>query len=209
MQQEIRERIKEADAVLIGIGENFRSQGQEERVKKAYDKLYKLLEGKSYFIVTMNTDEWIMESSFEKENIVAPCGSVRRLQCENACTTGMFYLEKGEKLEEKEFPVCPKCGGKMIFNTIEAEKYVEDGYLLQWEKYQAWLQKTLNRKLCILELGVEFSYPSVIRFPFEKIAYLNQKAYFVRVNAKYPQLFEGIGQRGMSIKEDSLDFLLD
>lgn len=209
MKQIMLEKIKEADALLIGIGEEFCSRGQENRVKKAYDRLYALTEGKPYFVVTMNTDEWIEKSLLGQKNTVAPCGSIRRLQCASACTDGMYFLEEGDELEESEFPVCPECKGRMVRNTIEAEKYVEAGYLPQWENYQTWLQKTLNRKLCILELGVGFSYPSVIRFPFEKIAYINQKSYFVRVNAKYPQLFEGIGQRGLSVKEDSLDFLLD
>ena len=47
-----------------------------------------------------------------------------------------------------------------------------------FERYLHWLGFTLNQKLCILELGVGFVQPQVIRFPFEKTCYFNQKSVF-------------------------------
>ena len=35
-----------------------------------------------------------------------------------------------------------------------------------WEKYLHWLSYTLNQKLCVLELGVGFAHPQLVRFPF-------------------------------------------
>ena len=43
-----------------------------------------------------------------------------------------------------------------------------------WEKYLHWLSFTLNQKLCVLELGVGFAHPQLVRFPFEKTAYFNK-----------------------------------
>ena len=84
----------------------------------------------------------------------------------------------------KERIVAP-CGSDAAGNVVTDEEYDESMYLPQWEVYTKWLQNTLNHKLCILELGVGFAYPSVIRFPFEKIAYFNQKARLVRVHSEF------------------------
>lgn len=75
-----------------------------------------------------------------------------------------------------------------------------------WEKYLHWLSFTLNQKLCILELGVGFKNPDVIRFPFEKTCYFNQKSRYIRINETFPQLSAEIADRGVSIKRNPADF---
>ena len=103
--------------------------------------------------------------------------------------------------------VCPICDDNLILNNIYTEKYDERGYLDQWQKYTKWLQGTLNKKLCILELGVGMQCPSVIRFPFEKIGYFNQKADFIRINKNLYQLTEELKEKGISISENAVDWL--
>lgn len=78
-----------------------------------------------------------------------------------------------------------------------------------WEKYLRWLGFTLNQKLCVLELGVGFRYPDVIRFPFEKTSYFNQKSKYIRVNERFWQLSEEIADRGMSVKADAVKLLME
>lgn len=75
-----------------------------------------------------------------------------------------------------------------------------------WEKYMHWLGFTLNQKLCILELGVSFAKPDVIRFPFERTSYFNQKSRFIRMNESFPQLSAEIADRGVSIKKNPVEF---
>ena len=79
--------------------------------------------------------------------------------------------------------------------------------MADWERYRKWLSCTLNKKLCILELGVGFQYPSVIRWPFEKTAFLNNKASFVRVNSKFFQLSEELKGKAISIPQNPLVLL--
>ena len=86
---------------------------------------------------------------------------------------------------------------------------MEEGYQKQWEKYTKWLQGTLNKKLCILELGVELNLPSIIRWPFEKVAFYNQKASFFRVNESLYQMTENLSDKGVSIAKNAVDFLLE
>lgn len=75
----------------------------------------------------------------------------------------------------------------------------------QWNAYLNWLAATLGHRLCILELGVGFGAPQVIRWPFEKTAMFNQKSTLVRVNARFPQLTEETAGRGISIGENALE----
>ena len=103
---------------------------------------------------------------------------------------------------------CPECGAPLILNNVYAEKYNENGYLPDWQIYTKWLQGTLNKKLLILELGVGMQFPSVIRFPFEKIAFYNNKAEFYRVNEKLYHLTEELKDKGKAISENAIDWLL-
>ena len=57
---------------------------------KAYNNLAKLLDGKTYFINTLNTDDIIFQSVLKKERITAPCGSLNRMQCNEGCDNTIF-----------------------------------------------------------------------------------------------------------------------
>jgi len=197
----------------------------EDSVKKqdilaAYESLYELIKGKTYFIVTMNTDDLIYKSSFDREQIVAPCGSVHRLQChqhilEEFETEPIFSELKYNKkktgrlwtAEENFPPKCPVCGLPLRLNVIETKGYLEEGYLPKWKAYTGWLTRTLNKKLCILELGVSFAHPTVIRFPFEKTVFYNNKAAMIRVNERFYQFPQEMGEKGISVQANAVDFI--
>lgn len=234
----VKEKIKEADFVLVGIGQemawteeaSFTGEAAwlneykkaadipdislEHPILRAYETLAELLRGKLYFVVTMNTDDLIYRSSLNREQIVAPCGSISRLQCEEHVFDGKEEVERikkeleaGKNPIEMERPICPICQRPASMNTVKTQGYLEEGYLPDWERYRRWLSCTLNKKLCILELGVSFQYPSVIRWPFEKTAFLNQKASFVRVNSKFFQLSEELSGKGISIAQNPVTLL--
>ena len=94
-----------------------------------------------------------------------------------------------------------------MFNNLNAENYLEEGYLDQWAVYKKWLQGTVNKKVCILELGVGMKYPTVIRWPFEKITFFNQKAELFRVHSRLYQMTEEIKERGFGICQSPQVFL--
>lgn len=255
--QILKEKIANAEMVLIGIGEEFNEdfhkinhyphlmKGLEEVDRhediswmvpflekvyleeerdaeniKAYQNLYELVKGKNYFIVTTSIDGYIERAGFDLERIVEPCGNYNKLQCSEKCTNELWdsddltsvikeKLQHTEELGKTEQPRCPHCGKPLVFNSIVHENYIEEGYLPQWEKYTKWLQGTVNKKLCILELGVGMHLPNVIRWPFEKVAFYNQKASFFRINEKLYQLTEEIGDKGISIEGNARDYLLE
>ena len=58
-----------------------------------------------------------------------------------------------------------------------------------------------------MELGVGMEYPTVIRFPFEKIVYYNQKSFLYRVHSKLYQIGEEISGRGTGMQADAIEFM--
>lgn len=253
-RKEIHRFVKEADLVLVGIGEEFecrqlleqdqdylrvremlRQMKQEwmlpyvdaswlqdrlgNKVQESLNQLRRILEGKNYFIVSTCMSDFLKSAGFRTDRIVEPCGTYCKLQCVNGCEGSLETAEDSllEQIreaidgrrawEELEFPKCQACGDKKVFNTLYAEQYLEQGYLPMWELYRKWLQGTINRKVCIMELGVGMKYPQIIRWPFEKTAYLNQKAIFVRVNENLYQLTPELSDKGYSVAENAVDFL--
>lgn len=202
----MKEQLAGAERVLVGIGEEWRAEGNlgreaNRKVKEAYKQLYALVKDKDYFVVTTLTDGALYDTEFSKERFVAPCGNVHWRQCSKACTKDIW--EEGEVGE-----ICPHCGAQTEGNTIQSESYIEEGYLPMWKKYQLWLSTTLNRKLVVLELGVGFKTPTVIRWPFEKTVFFNQKAWLFRVHGELPQISEEIKEKSTSVLENSVEFLI-
>ena len=59
----------------------------------------------------------------------------------------------------------------------------------------------------LLELGEGFLIPNLIRWPFEKVTFINQKSVLYRINGQLPQLPENISERAAAVSESSYDFL--
>ena len=195
-------------------------RGRDERWDRAYQTLREMLFGKNYFIVSLCLDDYLYGAGFDESKIVSPCGGFRMMQCNKNCAGQLSdmpekdyeavlrYYRGEEPLVSLEEPVCELCGEKLRFNQLGVERYAQEGYLEQWNRYTKWLQGTVNKKLCILELGAGMAYPGIVRFPFEKVAYYNQKAFMYRVHPHLFQLGEEIADRGQAVADDPIDFLL-
>ena len=200
LNERILNEIKECERLLIGIGEEWnglKADGEDS----LYEKLGGLIKDKDYFIVTTLTDGELMKSRLDTKRMVAPCGNVTWRQCSKSCTKDIW--EPGEIPDD----ICPHCKEPLTGNTIKAENYIEEGYLPQWNAYTRWLAGTLNKKLLILELGVGFQTPTVIRWPFEKTTSVNNKAFLYRIHGSFAQLSEGLREKAESIPVNSVDFI--
>lgn len=249
-------KCKEADMILVGIGEEFQydwdillqneryreiekeiddreeyrwvvpfiqkmalEKYQDEKLNYAYENLKAIIDGKNYFIISVAMDDCVYRHGLKAERIVTPCGGFRKMQCDTNCSGELFavdteiyrkvesYFKKELKLEELQEPMCDRCGQKKRFNQLGVSKYAQEGYLPQWEVYTKWLQGTVNKKLCVIELGAGMEFPSIIRWPFEKIIYYNQKSFMYRIHPALYQLGDKMGNRGIGIKEKSVNFL--
>lgn len=197
---------------------------RQEEMKEALNNLADILKDKNYFVVSTSVNDLIREIPWKTGRLVMPCGGSIKKQCSEACEGALQELTENDnkiielyiknnvctKNFEKNAPMlgkCPKCNKPYVLNNIYAEHYDESGYIPQWQLYTKWLQGTLNKKVLILELGVGMKFPSVIRWPFEKVAFFNQKASFYRVNESLYQMSEELKDKGTSISKNAVDWL--
>lgn len=190
--------FKDYEKVLVGIGDSFEQKLPEgcdngiealmyirdtadSKIMQAYNHLASMIGDADYFIVSTCNDDLIYRSTLDNNKIVTPCGGFRFLQCEDDCSHELLPFSD-DMVEGFDKIRCPHCGKQVVFNRMPLDKYNEGGYMDQWEQYNKWLQSTINKKLLILEVGVSMKYPTVIRFPFEKTAFYNQKADMYRIH---------------------------
>ncbi|MCM1089080.1 MAG: hypothetical protein NC419_13070 [Muribaculaceae bacterium] len=221
--QEIEKDIDEKEAaeyrwVIPFLQKMMLEQRPDEYLLGAYRNLKELVDGCNYFIISTTTDDYVYQCGLKEERIVTPCGGFRQMQCDNNCKGQLMevdwrmyqkvwsYFRKEEELEMLEEPICEYCGQKKRFNQIGTTKYAEEGYLPQWERYTKWLQGTVNKKLCVIELGVGMQLPSIIRWPFERIVQYNQKSFLYRIHPSLYQLEAKIADRALGIKENPVKF---
>lgn len=211
-----------SDDVLIPFIQKYIIEEKVDEViagkLEGYGCLAQLLKDKNYFIVTLCTDALIHQVKLQEDRIVEPCGTIKKMQCAHKCTGELYEFDKTwseqfgsflkeDRMEQIRPLLCPRCGSPLVLNTIETDEYVEEGYLPQWNLYTKWLKGTVNRRVCILELGVGMQFPTVIRWPFEKVVFFNQKASFFRVHSKLYQIAEEIKDRSYGVQALSEDFL--
>jgi len=187
VNEQILEEIAACEKLLIGIGEEWKAEGIPD-MGILYEKMNELIKDKDFFIVTTVTDGEILKSPLEQSRMVAPCGNVTWRQCSKTCTKDIW--EPGEIPQD----VCPHCGAPLTGNTIEAEDYT------------TWLAGTLNKKLLVLELGVGFQTPTVIRWPFEKTVSINKKSHMYRIHEIFAQLPETVKGKADAVLENSTEF---
>ncbi|MGN0335205.1 MAG: hypothetical protein ACI4DV_06045 [Lachnospiraceae bacterium] len=125
-----------------------------------------------------------------------------------------FYKQLKEVLGNKDYYIVTQAEDDLIFRCGFDKKHVAAPFVYpedeeNWNAYLQWLGFTLNRHLLVLELGVGFANPMVIRFPFEKTVFLNQKSRMYRVHPSLPQVTAEIGERGSAVQADPLDLFSD
>lgn len=228
MYRNVLQEILDCEMLLIGVGEhvtfpdkidfnkNYTKNEWNQMVKNGnsfkeellnfYNTLESVISKKNYFIITTNVDGVVEESNINPIRVVAPCGSIRRVQC--GCPENQGITETpADFYATEEIRCCSECGKEYIPNVYNKNFYNESGYLKQWNLYNKWLQGTLNRKLLVLELGCGFTMMSLIRMPFEKIVLINQKSRYYRVNDQFPQITAELADRMTSIEDDPYSFV--
>lgn len=184
-----------------------------EKPLKLYQELYNIVNKKEYFVITTNVDGQFEKAGFDKDKLFIVQGDYGFLQCEDACHNKLYYNEemvekwlkntKNCKIPSDLVPKCPVCGKNMDMNLRKDANFVQDeNWYNQSEKYEDFLNKIKENKVVLLEIGVGFNTPGIIRFPFEQIVYNNLKSTLIRINKDYPQTMLEIDSRAILFDED-------
>lgn len=187
---------------------------------KLYQKLYEILKGKDYFVLSTNVDGQFYNSGFDAKKVFEVQGDYGYLQCENACHNKLYenkelvekWLQntKDCKIPSNLVMKCPVCGSNMEMNLRKDANFVQDeNWYMQSKKYEEFLDRTKNKKVVLLEIGVGFNTPGIIRFPFEQMALNNSKTILIRINKEYPLPMLEIQNKTISFDEDTNEIIED
>ena len=169
-----------------------------------YKELYDLVKDKNYFVITTNVDAQFRKAGFDSSRIFEVQGDYGLMQCAVGCHPKL-YSDK-ETVEnilghshdltvDKEYvPVCPVCGGNMDVHVRKNQYFVQD---------KAWDEAASRyEEFMLLELGIGYNTPAIIRFPFERVVYHNPNATLIRLNAEYPDGPAETASRTISFTEN-------
>lgn len=163
-----------------------------------YCELLELVRGRNYFVITTNVDAQFRKAGFDPSKIFEVQGDYGLMQCAAGCHPKVYSdKETVEKILRHshnltvapEFvPVCPVCGGNMDVHVRKNQFFVHDE---NWNRAAESYEKFMDRyaesgKVVLLELGIGFNTPAIIRYPFEQIVYRNSNAALIRLNSEYP-----------------------
>lgn len=162
-----------------------------------YRDLLRLVQNKEYFVITTNVEAQFVKAGFPAEKVFATQGDYAYLQCAVGCHNRLYDNEaliKQMAAETKDcripavlVPVCPVCGGPMTVNLRKDEHFVEDdAWHRASKRYEAFLKKAAGGRIVLLELGVGFNTPGIIRYPFEQLTYRSPQATLLRLNRDKP-----------------------
>ena len=108
---------------------------------------------------------------------------------------------------EEELPHTPDCR-PVSMNLRCDDTFVEDAH---WHKqvrgYQEFVEQANAHRMLLLELGVGFNTPVIIRFPFERMAAQFPQTTLVRFNRDYPQLTTQGVNNYMAFTEDLTEMM--
>lgn len=187
---------------------------------KLYKDILKLVKNKKYFVITTNVDEQFYKAGFDKEKVFATQGSYRYIQCKNACHNKLYdatdmvkeMLKKTKdcKIPTELVPKCPVCGEKMEVNLrVDANFVQDDNWYKQDKKHGEVLDNAKDKKTLLLEFGIGFNTPGIIRFPFEQMTYKNKNWYLVRFNKDNCDTFLNIENRTIKVYNDIKDVICE
>lgn len=179
-----------------------------------YKELYDLVKGKNYFVITTNVDSQFRKAGFDNDKIFEVQGDYGLMQCAVGCHPQLYsdkstvetILKHSHDLtvDTEYVPVCPVCGGNMDVHVRKNQYFVQDeAWHAAAERYEEFMSRYAdNGRIVMLELGIGFNTPVIIRFPFERIAFQNPKATIIRLNSDYPEGPAETASRTISFTED-------
>jgi len=161
---------------------------------KAYLDLHLLVREKSHFVITTNVDGQFKKAGFDPHRMFTPQGDYAKFQCARPCRNVLYdNLEMVQRMlanlddsklrvREEDVPRCPNCGDYLERNLRRDARFVEEPWMEKQGDFADFVNHSTGGRLVLLELGVGFNTPSVIRWPFERITAQHPQATLIRIN---------------------------
>jgi NAD-dependent SIR2 family protein deacetylase len=179
-----------------------------------YLDLFNLVKDKPYFIITTNVDGQFFKAGFNRDYLFHPQGDYALFQCRRPCSDRLYdnreMIQKmlanmddaKFQIREDDIPRCPLCGDYLERNLRIDETFVEAPHLVMRPAYEEFVNRSVSGNLLVLELGVGFNTPGIIRWPFEEITLGHRQATLVRINRDHPEVPSELIGKSVSLDQD-------
>lgn len=177
-----KQAIKQADYIIIGAGSGLSAAAGLEYSEENFEKNYK------DFIERYHFEDLYSASFYD-------FGSQEEKWIQNTVDC---------KIPSNLVMKCPICGGNMDMNLRKDANFVQDSnWYAMSQKYDDFLSRTKDKNMVLLEIGVGFNTPGIIRFPFEQMTNNSKKTTLIRINKDYPSTMLEIENKTISFNEDT------
>ena len=178
-----------------------------------YLQLYELVKEKDYFVLTTNVDHQFYKAGFAAERIFATQGDYGMNKNKKGCHCKIYDAEtlfrrmdetrKDCLIPASMVPRCPVCGGDMAMHLRVDQYFVEDeNWHAAAERYRLFLENVMTKKTVLLELGVGFNTPGIIKYPFWRMVHERKNVEYICINNKEIHVPEEIKDRAICIQAD-------
>ena len=192
----------------------------KSKANNLYKQLFETIKNKDYFVITTNVDHQFQLAGFDKSRLFYTQGDYGLFQCSVPCHNKtydnkelilkMVKDQKDMKIPSNLIPKCPVCGRTMEMNLRADDRFVQDeGWYKHAELYQEFVEKAQNKKLVLIEIGIGYNTPAIIKFPFEKMTYKNKNTNLIRINKDWAICPEQICKKTILFDEDIKTILTD
>lgn len=165
---------------------------------KLYRDLFALVHNKNYHVISTNVESQFVKAGFSVDKVFEIQGDYSYLQCEKGCHNKLYDNESlvnemiaktvDCKIPSDLVPKCPVCKGEMDVNLRKNQYFIQDEKWFESSiSYRNFLRISPEKKVVYMELGVGFNTPGIIRYPFEQMTHLSEKATLIRLNRDYPE----------------------
>lgn len=178
------------------------------------------LSSKNIFVLSTNADGQFVKAGLPEDKIFCTQGDYFHIQCQKGCHSRTYdavklfrqmdQARKDCRIPTYMVPKCPVCGGPMDMNLRKDGYFVQDEAWYKAEsRFADFLSESVSQKLVLLELGVGFNTPTIIRFPFEKLVREHKNICLIRLNLEQAVVPESFGKRAVGINADIADSIRD
>ena len=169
----------------------------QPEAKPLYKQLLELVKDKDYFVITTNVDGQFAKAGFDTERIFATQGDYAYFQPADGKKKELYH---NKEWVERALPQIRDCriptelipttpyGQPVAMNLRCDDTFVEDAHWhRQASRYTDFVRHAADKRLLLLEFGVGYNTPVIIRFPFEHMAAKLLNTTLIRFNRDYPQ----------------------
>ena len=178
-----------------------------------YETLLQLVAGRDYFVITTNIDHCFQKAGFDKKRLFYTQGDYGLFQCSEPCRQETFDNEaviremaarqRDMRIPSELLPVCPHCGRPLTMNLRCDDTFAEDdGWHAAAERYENFLRTRGGLKLLLLELGVGYNTPAIIKYPFWRMTARNPNAVYASINRGEAAALPGIEHQSILLNRD-------